>query len=53
MGEGNNPNADGDFDNAPIFNFNDDNVKFNTNWVSNANENYGSTSGFVPKSLRN
>ncbi|MGC9602918.1 MAG: hypothetical protein ABSF47_00360 [Minisyncoccia bacterium] len=45
--------ADGDFDNAPNFKFNDDKVKFNTNWVSNANDNYGSASGFVSKSLLN
>jgi hypothetical protein len=45
------PDADGRFDNAPIFNFNDGKVKFNANWVNNANENYGSASGFVSKSL--
>ena len=45
------PEADGDFSKAPNFNFNDGKVKFNTNWVSNANDNYGSASGFVPKSL--
>jgi hypothetical protein len=47
------PDADGDFPNAPIFNFNDGQVKFNTNWVSNANSNYGSASGLVvlPKSF--
>jgi len=39
------PDVDGRFDNAPIFNFNDGKVKFN------ANENYGSASGFVSKSL--
>lgn len=47
------PEADGDFDNAPNFKFNDDKVKFNTNWVSNTNDNYGSASGFVSKSLLN
>ncbi len=51
MGEGNSPNADGQFVKAPIFNFNDDKVKFNTNDAGNANENYGSVSGFLPKSL--
>jgi len=52
MDESNNsPDADGQFNNAPIFNFNDDKVKFNTNFVSNANDNYGSVSGFVPKFL--
>lgn len=34
-------NADGDFSKSPVFNFNDDKLKFNTNDVSNANENYG------------
>ena len=43
------PNADGDFSKSPIFNFNDDKLKFNTNDVSNANDNYGSVSAFVPK----
>lgn len=43
------PNADGDFSKSPIFNFNDDKLKFNTNDMSNANDNYGSVSGFVPK----
>jgi len=51
MGGGNSPNADGQFVKAPIFNFNDDKLKFNTNDVDNANENYGSVSGFLPKSL--
>ena len=51
MGRGNNPDADGRFDNAPYFNFNDDKVKFDTNPVNNANENYGTASGFLPKSL--
>jgi hypothetical protein len=45
------PDADGDFSNAPIFNFNDGKVKFDDNWLNNANENYGSASGFVPKSF--
>ena len=49
--QGQYPDADGQWNKAPIFNFNDGKVKFNTNWVSNANENYGSTSGFLPKSL--
>jgi hypothetical protein len=51
MDEGNNPDADGDFSNAPIFNFNSDQVKFNTNRCDNANENYGSASAFLSKSL--
>jgi len=45
------PDADGDFSNAPIFNFNDGKVKFNANWYNNANENYGSASAFLSKSL--
>jgi hypothetical protein len=45
------PDADGDFSNAPIFNFNDGKVKFNANWFDNANDKYGSVSAFVPKSL--
>lgn len=47
MGVGNNWNADGHFDNALYFNFNDDKLKFDNNTVDNANENYGSASGFV------
>ena len=42
---------DAAFSKAPIFNFNDDKLKFDTNDVSNANDNYGSVSGFVPKYL--
>jgi hypothetical protein len=45
------PDADGKFSNAPYFNFNDDKVKFDTNDVSNANDNYGTASGFSPKYL--
>ncbi len=45
--------ADGKFGNAPYFNFNDEQVKFDTNWVDNANDNYGSASGSLPKSLIN
>jgi len=52
-GWGNYPDADGSFDNAPYFNFNDGKVKFDTNWVNNPNENYGSVSLFLPKSLLN
>lgn len=52
MDEGNNPDADGDFSNAPIFNFNDGKVKFDTNFVDNPNDNFGSVSGFLSKSLR-
>ena len=50
-GWGNYPDTDGSFDNAPYFNFNDGKVKFDTNWVDNPNDNYGSVSLFLPKSL--
>jgi hypothetical protein len=50
MDRDNSPEADGDFSNAPIFNFDDDRVKFNANWFDNANDNYGSASAFLPKS---
>ena len=49
MGESNYPDSDVRFDNAPYFNFNDGKVKFDTNWVSNANDNYGSSSGWFPQ----
>ena len=45
------PDSDVRFDHAPYFNWNDGKVKFDTNWFDNANENYGSASGVVPKSL--
>jgi len=45
------PDADGDFSKSPYFKFNDGKVKFDTNWVDNANDNYGSASGLVSKSL--
>ena len=48
-GRGQYPDADGKFNKASIFNFNDGKVRFNTNWVNNANENYGSASGFLPQ----
>ncbi len=51
MDESKIPGADGKFSVAPIFNFNDGKVKFDTNWVDNPNANYGSASGFLPKSL--
>ena len=41
--------ADGSFENAPYFNFNDSKLKFDTNRVDNANDNYGSASAFVPE----
>lgn len=46
MDKNNNSEADGNFDNAPDFNFNDGKVKFDTNWSDNANANYGSASAF-------
>lgn len=51
MGKDKYPDADVRFDRAPYFNFNDGKVKFDTNWFDNANDNYGSASAFVPKSL--
>ncbi len=51
MDESNYPDADASFDNAPNFNFNDGKVKFDTNSVDNTNDNYGSVSAFLPKSL--
>lgn len=45
------PDANGVFNKALYFNFNDGKVKFDTNDVDNANENYGSVSGFFSKSL--
>ena len=47
----NDPDADGKFNKAPIVNFNDGKVKFNTNWFDNANDNYGSASALLAKSL--
>ncbi len=47
------PDADGRFSKAPYFNFNDDKLKFDTKDVDNANDNYGSVSGLLPKSLLN
>ncbi len=41
------PGADGEFSSAPIFRFYDGEVEFDAYWVSGANENYGSASGFV------
>ncbi len=45
------PDGDGKFSNAPYLNFNDGKVKFDTNYVDNANDNYGTASGFPSKSL--
>lgn len=46
-----NPDADGVFSKSLNFKFNDDKVKFDANYVDNVNDNYGSASGFAPKSL--
>ena len=48
---GTKPDGDGDFSKSPYFKFNDDKVKFDTKYVDNANDNYGSASGLIPKSL--
>ena len=45
------PEADGGFSKSPYFNFNDGKVKFDTNFVDNPNDNFGSVSGFLSKSL--
>jgi len=45
------PKADGDFSNAPYWNFNDGKLKFNSNWIDNANPNYGSASAALPVCL--
>jgi len=45
------PDTGDDFYKAPYFNFNDGKVKFDTNDVDNANDNYGSASGLLSKSL--
>ena len=47
MDEDNRFEAEGKWQDAPIFNFNDL-LKFNTNWFNNPNENYGSASAFLP-----
>jgi len=51
MSEGNIPDADGQFDKAPYFNSNDEQLKTDTNSVDNPNEKFGSASLFFPKSL--
>jgi len=52
MGKSKNPqNSDAPFDHAPYANFNDGKLKVDTKFVDNANDNYGSASGWsVPKS---
>ena len=53
MDKDNYSHAGGQFSHAPYFNWNDGKLKFDTNDVSNANDNYGSASGFAPKFLPN
>jgi len=48
MGKNNSPDDDDRFDHAPNLYFNDDKVKFDTNYVDDTNDNYGSTSMFPP-----
>jgi hypothetical protein len=43
------PDGDATFSKSPYLNFNDDKVKFDTNDVDYANDNYGSASGFFPQ----
>lgn len=50
-GRGQYYDADGQFDNAPYFNFNDDKVKFDASDVQSARDSYGSASASFPKSL--
>ena len=44
------PYADGDFSNAPFFNFDDGGVGVGASGVGDAGDDYGSASGFVPQS---
>ncbi len=48
MSGGNYPDADGDFSNAPYFNFNEGRVKFDAYRFDKADPHYGSASGFFP-----
>jgi len=41
--------ADGQWDSAPYFDFDDDKVKFDTGYVNDANDDYGSASAFLPQ----
>ena len=50
-GEGIRPDDEAEFSNSPYLNFNDDKLKFDMNDVDKPNENYGSVSVSVPKSL--
>ena len=51
INKNNYPEADGAFSKSPYLNFNDGKVKINAKDVDNANDNYGSASAFLPKSL--
>lgn len=42
------PDADGDFSESPVFRFSGGRLEFGTRVVSDANEGYGSVSGFLP-----
>ena len=43
------PDADGQFVNAPLFDWNDGGLRFYGYWTSNADKQYGSASGFLPQ----
>lgn len=43
------PDADGQFDGAPYFSFNDGRVEFGSSWFVYAYDRFGSASGFVPQ----
>lgn len=43
------PGADGQFVNAPFFNWGDGRLRFGSSWTSNAGKRYGSASGFLPQ----
>lgn len=43
------PLADGDFDRAPCFNFDDDELGFHADWLCYADDHYGSVSAFLPQ----
>lgn len=46
------PDGDGVFSSAPIFNFDGGEFKFSASWVGDADELYGSASGFLPAEAR-
>ena len=43
------PDADGRFDHAPYFGFDDGRVEFDTGWADDAGDAYGSASGVLPQ----